>query len=396
MASSAELIRNYRGPAILSFGFRPFFLFGAAWAAFVMTLWPAVLAGTIALPTAFDPVRWHAHELVYGYVPAVIAGFLLTAVPNWTGRLPVAGGRLLVLFALWGAGRVAVMLSAITGAAAAAAVDLLFLTALGATVTREIVAGKSIQNLKVLVVLAVLLAGNAVSHVELLMSLRGGYGIRLGVAAIVMLILLIGGRIIPSFTRDWLVRRGPGRLPQPFGRFDIVAVAIAGAALLLWVAAPGLRITASCSLAAAIVHFWRLARWAGERTRAEPLVTILHVGYAFVPAGFALLAFAIVRPDIINETGAMHAWTAGAIGTMTLAVMTRASLGHTGQPLTADIAVQLIYAAILISGIARIAAGFGIAYQPMLYVSVAAWVVAFAGFAAVFGPLLSRPRSRAA
>src|SRR5262249_28049418 len=143
MASSAKLMRSFRGPALLSYGFRPFFLFGAIWAALVMAVWPAVLVGAIALPTAFDSVRWHAHELIYGYVPAITTGFLLTAVPNWTGRLPVVGARLLLLVGLWAAGRVAVMFSAVIGPAMAATIDLLFLAALAAVVAREIIAGKN-------------------------------------------------------------------------------------------------------------------------------------------------------------------------------------------------------------------------------------------------------------
>src|SRR5262245_29993506 len=329
MAHSAKLIRSFRGPALLSYGFRPFFLFGAIWAAFVMALWPAMLAGSLTLPTAFDPVRWHAHELIYGYVPAIVAGFLLTAVPNWTGRLPVVGTRLFALFALWVAGRAAVMFSAFIGSAIAAAVDLLFLAALGATVAREIIAGRSTRNMKVLAVLAVLLAGNAVSHAELILSLHSAHGLRVGLAAILMLIMLIGGRIIPSFTRNWLVRQGPGRLPRAFDRFDVLTLILAGAALGLWIATSDSALTAAAAFAAAAAQFWRMARWAGERTRSERLVLILHAGYAFVPLGFALLGLSILRPDIVLASAATHAWTAGAIGTMTLAVMTRASLGHT-------------------------------------------------------------------
>jgi len=392
MASSAELMRSFRGPALLSYGFRPFFLFGAIWAAFAMAVWPAVLAGSITLPTAFDPVRWHAHELVYGYVPAIITGFLLTAVPNWTGRLPVVGARLLLLVGLWMAGRIAVLFSAVIGPAIAAAIDLLFLAALGATVAREIIAGKNTRNLKTLAVLAILFLGNGISHAELLLSLPAGHGLRVGIAAILLLIMLIGGRIIPSFTRNWLVRQGPGRLPRPFDRFDQFALAIAGAALVMWIAASEAAVTAAFAGGAAAAHVLRLWRWAGERSWREPLVAILHIGYAFVPIGFTLLVLSILRPDTVAASAAMHAWTVGAIGIMTLAVMTRASLGHTGGVLTATRATQLLYVAAIFSAIARIAAGFGMARNPMLHLAAAAWVFAFAGFVAIFGPLLATRR----
>jgi uncharacterized protein involved in response to NO len=393
MESSAQLVRNYRGPALLSYGFRPFFLFGAVWAAAAMALWPALLAGSITLPTTFDPVRWHAHELIYGYVPAIISGFLLTAIPNWTGRLPVVGVRLLALFALWGAGRLAVLFSTFIGEAAAAVIDLLFLAALCGVVARELIAGRNTRNLKVLGVLAVLFAGNTISHAERLFSLTPGHGVRVGIAAILVLIMLIGGRIIPSFTHNWLARQRPGRLSQPFDCFDAVAIAIGAAVLVLWIVAPDAVLTAWLALAAGLVHFWRLGRWAGERTGPEPLVAILHIAYLFVPIGFVLVALGILRPDIVSPSGALHAWTAGAVGTMTLAVMTRASLGHTGQPLTANRAVQTIYIAVIFSALARIVAAFGLARDPMLHVSATAWIFAFVVFAAVFGPLLARPRA---
>jgi uncharacterized protein involved in response to NO len=323
-------------------------------------------------------------------VPAIVAGFLLTAVPNWTGRLPVTGMPLLALFALWVAGRLAVVGSAGLGPGIAAAIDVSFLLALGGVVARELIAGRNTRNLKVLAAVGVLLAGNLTFHVEALQGLTTGYGVRIGISAVLVLIMLIGGRIIPSFTRNWLVRQAPGPLPAAFGRFDVAAIVTAGAALVAWTAAPASQATAWLLLTA-VLHTARLARWAGERTLGEPLVTILHVAYAFVPLGFALLALANVRPDVIPASGALHAWTTGAIGLMTLAVMTRASLGHTGQPLTATWPIRAIYVAAITAAVTRVAAAFGLAREPMLYVSATAWVLAFAGFVIVYGPLLLRP-----
>ena len=214
--SSARPIRAFTGPAILSCGFRPFFLFGALWAAIAVALWLPMLSGRLVLPSAFTPIEWHVHELVYGYVPAVIAGFLLTAVPNWTGRLPVVGTPLLLLFLTWAGGRAAMLVSLWIGARIAAAIDLAFLAAPeGFVVAREIIAGNNTRNLKVLGVVALLLVGNGLFHLEAIAHLGNGHGMRLGIAAIVMLIMLMGGRIIPSFTRNWLARRGPGRRPHP-------------------------------------------------------------------------------------------------------------------------------------------------------------------------------------
>jgi uncharacterized protein involved in response to NO len=211
-----------------------------------------------------------------------------------------------------------------------------------------------------------------------------------------VLIMLIGGRIIPSFTRNWLVRQGPGRLPVAFSRFDVVAILAGAAALACWIALPDHGATATLALAAGLLNLLRLGRWAGHRTAAEPLVLVLHVAYAFVPLGFLLLALGIVAPRLIMPTGAVHSWTAGAIGLMTLAVMTRASLGHTGQPLTATRPIQLIYLAALVAALARIFAATGYAREPLLHVSATAWVLAFAGFTIVYAPLLARRRPQAA
>ncbi|HEY5830610.1 MAG TPA: NnrS family protein, partial [Hyphomicrobiaceae bacterium] len=239
MATTAERIRTYRGPAILSYGFRPFFLLGAIWAALVVVIWLPLLAGSLSLPTAFSPIEWHVHELVYGYVPAVMAGFLLTAVPNWTGRLPVTGIPLLLLVTLWAAGRLAILFSGRIGMATAAVVDLLFLATLVIVIAREIVAGQNLHNLKVLVLVGLLLGGNALFHAEaILMHGAGGYGARIGIGAAVLLITLIGGRIVPSFTRNWLVRERPGRLPTPFDRFDALAIAAGALAIACWVGFP--------------------------------------------------------------------------------------------------------------------------------------------------------------
>jgi len=381
--------RDYAGPALFSYGFRPFFLGGAVWAALAILLWLPQYFGELTLPTALGPLDWHVHEMIFGYVSAVIAGFLLTAIPNWTGRLPVNGYTLAALAGLWVAGRIAIFSSAVIGEDLAAVVDIAFLTVLAAAATREITAGKNWRNLRVLVMLLVLIAGNIVFHLEVIWRGSANYGARIGVAAVVALIMLIGGRIVPSFTRNWLVRMNPGRLPQPFGRFDAFALAAGIAALVAWIALPQHAVTGVLALVAGALQSVRLARWAGDRTFADRLVLILHVAYAFVPLGFLFLGAAILWPADFPTSAALHAWTAGAFGLMTLAVMTRASLGHTGRDLVASIPTQLIYLAALVAVLARIAAAFAPSVL-LLHLAGFAWVAAFAGFAAAYGPLLLR------
>jgi uncharacterized protein involved in response to NO len=223
-----------------------------------------------------------------------------------------------------------------------------------------------------------------------------GYGVRMGIGAAVLLITLIGGRIVPSSTRNWLARERPGgRLPTPFGSFDAVCITAGAAAVVCWIGWPQALPTAVFAGAAGVLHAMRLSRWAGYRTAGEPLVLVLHVAYAFVPIGFLLLALAIATPKLVVATGALHGWTVGAIGMMTLAVMTRASLGHTGQALVASPSTRLIYAAVLIAAIARVLTAFDMGRQALLTVSAAAWVIAFAGFAVSYGPILLKSRADA-
>jgi uncharacterized protein involved in response to NO len=390
MVTTAQTLRAYQGPAIFSYGFRPFFLGGAIWAAAAMVLFVLMLHGIVELPTAFTMADWHVHELLYGYLPAIVAGFLLTAVPNWTGRLPVAGAPLAGLFTIWLAGRVAIAASALLGWAAAAAIDMLFLVSLGAIVGREILAGNNKRNLKVLLLVNLLAAGNLVFHIEAGTAHSAGYGKRIGIGAAILLIALIGGRIVPSFTRNWLAKSGERDLPAPFERFDLAAIAASAIALSSWIILPDRRLTAAACALAGTLHLVRIGRWKGYRTFAEPLVTILHAGYVFVPIGFLLTAVAIMRPDLVPQAAAIHAWTAGAIALMTLAVMTRASLGHAGQPLTASNLVAGVYLAAAIGAAARILAAFGVAPVLMLTVAAVGWTLAFAGFSLIFAPLLMR------
>jgi uncharacterized protein involved in response to NO len=386
-------LRLYQGPAVLSYGFRPFFLLGAAYAGLAVLAWLPVFRGELTLTTAFAPRDWHVHEMLYGYFPAVITGFLFTAIPNWTGRLPIQGRPLLVLVIVWILGRLAVTCSAEIGWLTAMLIDCGFLTLITAAAGREILAGSNWRNLKVVALVALLLIGNMAFHLEAHFKGAADYGIRAGIAVVVMLILLIGGRIIPSFTRNWLARENPGRLPSPFARFDVVIVILSVAALLVWIFRQDGLVVGVVFTLAGILHIIRLGRWAGDRTFRDRLVFILHVGYAFVPLGFLLAAASAV--DFVPASAGIHAWMAGAAGVMTLAVMTRASLGHTNQPLTASLSTQGIYVAVVIAALARICAVISPAWSgPLLHFAAFAWALAFLGFAVCFGPALLSEKKR--
>jgi len=383
--------RPIAGPALLQQGFRPFFLGAALWATGGMALWLAILAGGAELPIAMDPVVWHAHEMVFGFAAAALGGFLLTAIPNWTGRMPLQGWPLALLVASWLVGRVAMLLAGLIGIPAAAVLDLAYLGALLMVVLREIVAGRNWRNLPMPVALLGLIAANLLVHLG-----SAGYGdsmlgMRLAIGVLLMLISLIGGRIIPSFTRNWLVKQGAASLPATFGLIDKAALALSGLGLAAWVAwLPA--VAGPLLIIAGAVAAVRLARWRGHATGSEPLVLILHVGHLWLAIGLMLLGASQLWGGV-PAAAAVHALTAGAIATMILAVMTRASLGHTGRPLTADAGTTLIFGLVSTAGVLRVVAGWaGGLYAPLLHAAGALWIAAFLLFVVLYGRILLSPR----
>ena len=328
--------------------------------------------------------------MIFGFAAAAIAGFMLTAIPNWTGRMPLQGMPLVLLFFAWVLGRVAMATSAMTGSAFSAVVDLAFLAALFAVVLREILAGRHWRSLPMSIAIVVLIAANVLTQLDVIGWLpTGRLGERLGLAAVVLLISLIGGRIIPSFTRNWLAKQGEQVSPTPFGRFDVATLILVVAALSFWVALPENPMTGVALIAVALMSLARLVRWRGWRTVSEPMLWVLHAGYCWLAFGLGLLGAAILVPDAVPVSAGVHALTAGSIGTMTLAAHDRATRGHTGRSLTADPRTAAIYFLITLAAASRVAAPF----FPNLYVillmsSGAISIGAFSLFVACYGPML--------
>ncbi len=394
MTTSAEAIRAWQGPAILSYGYRPFFLLAGIWAALAMLLWILMLIGAAVPSGVFGPVAWHAHALLFGYTGAVIAGFLMTAVPNWTGRFPIVGWPLAALVVLWLIGRVAVTAPLGLSPLLVALIDLAFPAALALAIGREIVAGRNWRNLKILALFAVLVLANARFHWAEAAGgqAAGDWGARLGLAVVIMMIAVIGGRIVPSFTRNWLARRGPGALPAPMDRFDAVAMGLTLVTLFFWVVLPFDIVTGILCLIAGLANLARLARWQGQRTGAEPLVWVLHAGFAFVGLGFLAVGFDALGLGP-GGTGPQHVWLAGAIGVMTLAVMTRASLGHAGLPLSAGRGAMLLYLAVIGAVLARFVSGLMPGAVWLTHLAGTLWIAGFVGFALLYWSILTRPRA---
>ncbi|MBL0935451.1 MAG: NnrS family protein [Rhizobiaceae bacterium] len=375
---------------VLDQGFRPFFLLAGLWGGLTVPLWLASHAGHIAIAPIYGDRNWHAHELLFGYAATAVAGFLLTAIPNWTGRLPVRGWPLAALVGIWVAGRAAMLSTAVIGLLAAAVVDLAFLATLIVIALREIIRGRNWRNLIVIAFVILLFIANALFHASVISGASADLALRLAIATLVMLIVLIGGRIVPSFTRNWLVKRG-AKLPAVFGTVDRIAMAVSVPALIVWVVQPFGVPASILSGVASMALTVRLARWRGWATAQEPLLLVLHLGYLFVPLGFFAIAAA---PWLGSPHGTVvHLWTVGAIGTMTLAVMTRASLGHTGRVLTASPVTTGLYAAMIGAALVRAVAPLTPFYTELLLLSATAWSAALIGFVFAFWRVLTGPRA---
>ncbi|MBU6458339.1 MAG: NnrS family protein [Bradyrhizobium sp.] len=382
------------GPALLLYAFRPMFLAAASWAAIALALWLAAFFGTIELPTRFDPLSWHIHEMLFGFVMAAVTGFLLTAIPNWTGRVPVRGTRLALLAILWLLGRIACLISADLPEWLAPAIDLAFPVTLLAVVAREIIAGRNWRNLLMTAPLTVFAIADLLMHLEALnVPVPPGLGWRLGIAAPVILITVIGGRIIPNFTRNWLVKRQSKRLPAPAGRFDVGCMAVTALAFILWALFPERHATGALLIFAALLGAARLSRWRGLAAWPEKLLFILHVGYGWLAVGTFLLGLSAFDLGVPTSS-AVHALTAGAIGVMILAVMPRVTLGHVGRDLVASRLTVLAFVLINAAAVARVSASWHTAKMHMLLlIAGALWIAAFALFDLVYAPMLLRPRT---
>lgn len=390
--------------ALFTLGFRPFFLAGSVYAVISMLVWVLWLAGAIDIPSDFDPLYWHQHEFLFGVTSAIIAGFLLTSVPNWTARPPLSPSGLAVLLALWGLGRCLVLLSGLLPFWAIVPGLVAFPAVLVIWVGQMILGSGNRKNIPVFLVALLYLLAYLLFLYEGWYLEMALYGQRLAIAAIVMLIIVIGGRVVPNFTTNWLRKENKGgRMPAPFDRFDMLCLISSGLALVGWSFLPAVDgevvtlAAGGCMGLLGLLHLARLYRWVPWRTFAEPLVTILHVGYVFVPLGFLMFACAFLLEDGALETGAMHGWTVGAIGVMTLAIMTRATRGHTGRSMTAPWSTVLIYVCLVVAALSRIAVPlFPDATTPLLHLSATGWILGYGLFAILYGPALILPRKDAA
>lgn len=389
--------RMAASPPILRGGYRPFFLGGAIWAIVALGIWMLVWLRGWQMPSQFSPLAWHRHEMLFGFVGAAIAGYLLTAIPNWSGKLPVAGRSLVALFALWLLGRVLNLTSAWAGGGTAMVVDVGFCYVLAGFLLREIF-GTRKRNLPMAILLMLFGAANLVDHLEALGwwpdgALPPGIGVRAGIALVVVLISVVGGKLTPSFTRNLIIKRklGGKRFGQP-DRFDRAVIAATALGMAVWALAPDHWLTACALGAVAALQLARLLRWRGWKVRDDPIVVILHLGYLWIPLGLAILALS----DLLGGlplSAAVHALTAGAMATMILAVMTRTILGQTGRAPNASTGTVWAYGLVIVGAAVRVAAPvLPLRYDHVLIGAALLWGAGFAAFAWVYGRVLFAAR----
>ena len=382
----------FHNAVLFSDAFRPFFLLVAAYALLMLLAWVSYLGGVIDWPDGLSPRVRHGHEMVFGFAGGAMAGFLLTAVATWTARSPVPGPTLMALCAAWGLARLGGFVPGSFGWVLWGLSSLLFWGGLLALMGREIIAARNVRNYKALALLAAFL----VTEASFFMAAGGNLDLqegclRTGIMLLVGMIILVGGRIIPAFTQNWLNQTRPElavRLPT-FDTIDlaaIVATALFALGFIFW---PESALTGLLGLPAALGQGYRLSRWQGWLTAKEPLLWVLHLGFAWIPVGFAILGGSILGMPALWESG-IHALTYGAVGTLILGVAARVALGHTGRPLQAFPLVTLAFVFINLGAICRILAQPG--HGSWMTLSVALWLGAYGLFLMQYVPILLAPR----
>ena len=379
--------RGGAGPALFASGFRPFFLLSGLHALLALPLWLAVNGGVVDLPSAIPAVIWHGHEMVFGFAAAAIGGFLLTAVPGWTDGRTVGGWRLMLLVAVWLAGRVAFTVNGILPDWLVAVTELAYLPLLAGFLAGPLIRAGKLRNIAFLPILALLWLCDGAT---LLGSIEAVWA---AIMLVLVMIVVVGGRIVPSFTANWLRLQGRPVEVTPILWIErggaAASIAVAG---ILSIAQPDSAVTGIVWLGAAAIHGLRLSRWHGAKVLSNPLLWSLHLGYLWLVAGLALSGLACFLP-VLPASAALHALTAGCAATMVIAVMSRAALGHSGRELIASPAMVLAYGLVSVGAALRVAAPlWPDAMSGLIDLGGGLWSLAWLIFVVVHLPIVVRPR----
>jgi len=379
---------------LVSEGFRAFFLAAGLFALVAVGLWTLSIMLPIPLPKTLPPAEWHAHELIFGYGGAALGGFFLTAVPNWTGAKAARHVFIALAVALWLAGRLAVWFAGAVPAPLAAVIDLAFLPLLAAKIATQLVRRPKPQNVMFLGLLALIWAADLFVQLEWmgLTAATARPGLYAGLYGLVAIIAVLGGRIVPAFTRNAMTRAGrETALPRSFARLDTVAIVLAIALPVATLAHAPDSIAGAIAAAAGASQLARLAYWQTRFTLREPILWALHLSFALI--GLGLILTGLADFGLGSTVGALHVIAIGGVGGMTLAVMSRASLGHSGRPLVAPAPVALAYALLPLAALMRwAAAAFAAIALPATLAAGALWSAAFMLYLFALWPVFWGPR----
>lgn len=375
--------------------FRPFFLALALYGALAIPWWVLVWLGVLPAPIWLVPMWWHGHEMVFGFVAAAIAGFLLTASPVWTGGPALTGRPLAGLVLLWVLGRVAFAAAGVLPAWLVALLDVAFLPAVALAVVRTLWGSGQKRNYAVVGIVAGLAVANGCVHAEALGLASGTAraGLRFAVDLVVVLLLVIAGRITPAFTQNALRQRGLEPTLRSWPWLSALAIGAAAALALTTLGVGRTTLTGVFATLAGVAAAARLAGWRTWQIRSDPLLWSLHAGSAWVAIGLLLVGASDLGAAIPAAAG-LHALTAGAMGATILAVITRVGLGHTGRPLVLPRGVVWSYALVHAAALTRVASAFAPVrgQQVLLLLSGLAWAGAFGLFAVRYWPILTTAR----
>jgi uncharacterized protein involved in response to NO len=392
---SASFIRQLNRPIfrhpVFNLGFRPLFLLAGVFATLLIPLWLALFAGLWPAPAYLGPLGWHAHEMLYGYTMAVVAGFLLTAVRNWTS-LPTPSGPLLAgLALLWLMARFALIFTVLVPAWLVAVIDVSFLPAIAGVLLLPLWRSGNFRNLIFPFILLALTGANLVIHLQALGVLASGSdrALQFALNAVTLIMVVIGGRVIPFFTTNVLPEAQVCRIAWA----DRLAIGLVMLVLVIDLFPFPYTFAGPVALLAAAVNIVRMLHWRSLATRRVPMLWILHIGYGWIIAALALKGLAGMVP-MITPSAAIHALTVGAIGSLTLGMMSRVALGHTGRAIAASTTITAAFALITASAILRVAIPIAMPgfYWPGLILSGLLWSMAFALFVIHYTPILTRPR----
>lgn len=375
--------------SLFALGFRPFFLFSAIASVILILLWLPYLYGHLSLASHFNPLMWHAHEMVFGFTTGVIAGFLLTAARNWTSLETPSGTPLIIIFAIWCLGRLAVTVPLGLPASAIATLDLLFIPSVIAGLAGPLIKARNMRNIPFLFILALLWFANLLMHLEPLgISNSARAGADLGLGVVILVIVIMGGRVIPFFTRNPL----PGMTPRQWGFVEFCSVFGTVALLFLELLVPLAIVPAIWSLLLGLILLLRVAGWYDKRIWQHPIIWVLHVAYASIALGFVLKGIALM--GLVPASTAIHMLAYGGIGLITLGMMGRVSLGHTGRKLQLPPLTVLGIKVLAVGTLFRLGATLfgGALGSALLGLAALCWILAFGAFAKEYLPYLIKPR----